>query len=306
MSDYSVDSFEWQVFDIRGLTAPATAATFEYTVRMYDDTGWIGSATVFIDGAELCGPPPPTATHTPGPTETATVVPSPTPSPMPTETFTPGPTATVGACEHDGDVNADGNVTPGDAQSAFNYYINCHAMNPTMQQYCSADFCGSGIISPCDGSVTPADAQGIMRTYLSYPDPCGKSAKAGVGQRVLRARHAPGATPATLTVEIELASDGQEIDAFGLEVQFDERVVEFQHCVVGKLNPGWLLFDGRRSSPGIVRVAGVAIDNQIGVTEHGQLAVLTFKRKPGQEGTAVPSFVLGEPQDDLHGAQIKN
>jgi len=75
---------------------------------------------------------------------------------------------------HSGDVNGDGQLTPGDAQMIFSYYINCVALAPTVTQYCAADFCGSGDIIPCDGSVTPADAQGIMRVYLGYADPCVK------------------------------------------------------------------------------------------------------------------------------------
>ena len=115
----------------------------------------------------------PTATLTPTeppPSATPTIEPSPTASPPPTPS--PEPTFTVPPCEHDGDVNGDGTVTPGDAQMGFYFYINCVLYDPTPEQYCAADFCGSGLITPCDGSVTPADAQGIMRYYLGYPNPC--------------------------------------------------------------------------------------------------------------------------------------
>jgi len=111
---------------------------------------------------------------TPVPTETPTMAPTETPTAEPTGTFTPEPTVTP-VCVHDGDVNGDSNVTPGDAQLAFTYYINCAFYNPTVDQYCAADFCGAGDILPCDNSVTPADAQGIMRFYLGYLNPCIKA-----------------------------------------------------------------------------------------------------------------------------------
>jgi len=65
-------------------------------------------------------------------------------------------------------------VTPGDAQLAFTFYMDCAGQDPAFSEYCAADFCGSGTVQPCDGSVTPADALGIMRTYLMMPDPCEK------------------------------------------------------------------------------------------------------------------------------------
>jgi len=111
-------------------------------------------------------------TMTPTATVSPTRTPTATPSPLPTATFTPEPSATPILCPHQGDVNLDGGLTPGDAQLAFTYYMNCWAEAPTEEQYCNADFCGDGPIGYCDNSVTPADAQGIMRAYLGYTEPC--------------------------------------------------------------------------------------------------------------------------------------
>jgi len=78
-------------------------------------------------------------------------------------------------CDHNGDANLDGAVTPGDAQLAFFIYLDCAGIAPTWEAYCSADFCGTGHIEDvCSGQVTPGDAQGIFRYYLGYPAPCGK------------------------------------------------------------------------------------------------------------------------------------
>jgi len=101
-------------------------------------------------------------------------LPTPLPSPSPHVTATPIPTPTAVPCDHSGDVNGDGQVTPGDAQRTFDIYLSCALQNPTRDEYCAADFCGSGEIEPCDNSVTPSDAQGIMRFYLGYAEPCAK------------------------------------------------------------------------------------------------------------------------------------
>jgi len=128
----------------------------------------------------------PTLTATVTPTLTATATLSPTPEPTWTPTIPPSltptlePTATIVPTStpfpdcHDGDVDDNGMLTPGDAQAAMWFYLDCINRDPTLLEYCAADFCGSGPVAPCDNSVTPADAQGIFRTYLGYPDPCAK------------------------------------------------------------------------------------------------------------------------------------
>jgi len=118
----------------------------------------------------------PTGTLTPLATATGTV------TPLQTGTPTPEPSATPDAsgCVHDGDVNGDGTLTPGDSQLAFYYYLDCAGYAPTDEQYCAADFCDTGEVTACDGSVTPGDSQGIMKAYLGYEFPCqtGKAALA--------------------------------------------------------------------------------------------------------------------------------
>jgi len=117
-----------------------------------------------------------TPTMTPSPTSTNTPPATPTPLFSPTEvpeetpTVSPSPTP---SCEHDGDVNGDGQVTVGDAQSSFFFYMDCELNDPAVWEYCAADYCGAGLPEPCDGSVTPGDALAILKVYLLIPDPCG-------------------------------------------------------------------------------------------------------------------------------------
>jgi hypothetical protein len=76
-SSYSVDMPDWQVLEVPEMIAPPNAVAFEFTIRLYDEPGWPGTATVYVDVAELCGPQP-----TPTP---ATGTPGPSPTPKPTE-----------------------------------------------------------------------------------------------------------------------------------------------------------------------------------------------------------------------------
>jgi len=303
-SEYSSDLGDWQIYDIRGLTAPSTAVTFEYTVRMYDEPGWIGSAMVVIDSADLCGPPPPTPTFTPEPTATFTEVPSATPSPLPTETFTPGPTPTTGACEHHGDVNGDGGITPGDAQMTFQLYLSCYSMAPTMEQYCAADFCGSGIIAPCDGSVTPSDAQGIMRDYLGYASPCMKR-DASAGTRKLTLIQSPGRAPGMVLVRVGISGTGAPISAFGIALRCGSAGAQLLSGAAGELNPNWTLFKCVAAEPGVIRIAGLTVSESIGADRQGTLAELRFTLPLTDASSSTLLFDLIAAEDDLAGVTLE-
>ncbi|MCD4653680.1 dockerin type I repeat-containing protein, partial [bacterium] len=67
------------------------------------------------------------------------------------------PAGTLPPCNHDGDVNLDGEVTAGDAQLAFQISLGIYS--PTYEQECAAD-CNA------DSEVTAADAQLIFIAAL--------------------------------------------------------------------------------------------------------------------------------------------
>jgi len=316
-SPYSSDNAAWFKFEILDLVAPVDAVTFEFCVRMYDISGWIGSASVYVDKAELCGmipasPTPtmvPTEPPTPEPTATNTPEPTSTNTPEPTMTFTPEPTATGTpiVCLHDGDVNGDGTVTPGDAQSAFMFYLNCAELNPDHIQYCSADFCGTGSIAPCDGSVTPADAQGIMREYLGYAVPCTKRASAsGItsARGLLKLENASAAHQGEFVVGVMGTGNPAPVSAIGLELTYDPAEITFVSAERGTANPGWFLFGGHETKPGTVRIGAVSL-NSLPVGSEGSLAMLRFTVKSLDVQTTVPTIALGALTDDLAGWEVQ-
>lgn len=91
---------------------------------------------------------------------------------MPTQTQTPAPTSTP-ACTatptpdpHNGDVDGDGSVTPGDAYQALLLYLGIPVPGADP---IAADFCPR---PGGDGATEPGDAYGISREYLEIMPPC--------------------------------------------------------------------------------------------------------------------------------------
>lgn len=91
----------------------------------------------------------------PGTTPTATPVATMTPTPEPS--VTPTPTVTPTVCLHTGDANLDGEITAGDAQTAF--LITLGLITPTFEEACAADCNG-------DDEITAGDAQNIFLVVL--------------------------------------------------------------------------------------------------------------------------------------------
>jgi len=209
------------------------------------------------------------------------------------------PTATEAPCVHDGDANGDGVVTPGDAQLAFLFYLDCVGQDPDLVSYCAADFCGAGGIAACDGSVTPADAQGIMRFYLGYAEPCGKSARAAGNSAAGSIAISCGGGPEGLTVaEVAAEELTSALSAFGLQVRFDPGAFTFKQALPGDLDPGWTMFGARETQPGLLTVGGFSLDSLLPGSS-GALAVLEFVRNEDQEPNGAPPMTIVSLADDL-------
>jgi len=241
----------------------------------------------------------------PTPTETPTALPTETPTILPTETA--APTATAFPCLHSGDVNGDETVTPGDAQLAFYYYLNCAGHHPEHGQYCAADFCGTGDIEPCDNSVTPADAQGIMRFYLGYAIPCGKQG----GAEAMNA--APGAVSIAVAPEpaagqfladVTLAGSGPPVSAFGLEIRYDPELLTYKEALLGTLDPGWEMFGAREAVPGLVTIGAFSL-NSVPSGSSGSLARLVFASRGDRGLSNAAPLEVHNLVDDLAGWAVR-
>lgn len=67
-------------------------------------------------------------------------------------------------CPHDGDVNGDGNLTPGDALLAFQHFLG--TANPPLDT-CQQD--RANVQDPHTSGITPADALCIFQKFLGLP-----------------------------------------------------------------------------------------------------------------------------------------
>jgi len=192
-------------------------------------------------------------------------------------------------------------VTPGDAQLAFQIYIDCWSMAPTSEQYCAADFCGTGQIDICDGSVTPADAQGIMRFYLGYPAPCSKEEARATG---ITGFVYQSSQPRSIHVAVRLDKVDGPMSAWGLRVYYDASKVEYLGFSPGQLDVEWAEFRAAASEPGVV-VAGAYSMSEAPAGSSGLLLKLTFGQKLPSEVPLTSLFKIDDLVDDLSGATAR-
>jgi len=271
-----------------------------YYYIVVDSVAGCGTWDLSVEYA--CGTPTPTPGGTSPPAGTAT--PAATATPQPTVAPTEAPTATAVPCEHNGDANGDGQVTPGDAQRAFTFYLACAEENPTREQYCAADFCGTGGIEPCDNSVTPGDARGIMRLYLGFAEPCAKrvgggNSNSGGGSIAFELRAADGGDQIEAMAVMSGATPA--ISAFGFDVRFDSRAFTFKHALPGELDPGWLLFGAEESAAGVVTVGAMSLES-IPAKSTGSLMRLVFEPK---RDAGPLTLTLAGLVDDLAEARVE-
>lgn len=76
------------------------------------------------------------------------------------------PTQTAQPDSHNGDVDGDYEITPGDSYLAMQLYLEISVLGTDS---IAADFCPQPF---GNGSIDPGDAYGILKEYLHYPNPC--------------------------------------------------------------------------------------------------------------------------------------
>ncbi len=151
-------------------------------------------------------------------------------------------------CAKCADVNGDLNVTPADAQSAFDIYLG-KINNPTWCELENGDV-------KCDGTrleprVTPSDAQWILNKYLKkggLNSDCSGGSRTDTTVTSTAGVSAPGATMilsnAALTsggdILIAVVVDSPvEIDAFGFDLAFPPSALQFIGLEGGELTEGY-------------------------------------------------------------------
>lgn len=207
------------------------------------------------------------------------------------------------ACPRLGDVNGDGNVTPGDAQTAFEIFLG--KIVPSSLQLTTAD---ANSHCPCDGlehleannCITPGDAQWIFEHFLmrrvlpqcsaDYVCPSGS---ASVSSRIDMPRHGartvyplPTAGRQGERVMIPVMVDNPAgIRDFSLDMVYPHELLEYVGVLSSPLTHGFAYVRGEEGLPGVVRLEGRG-EEGIAARGPGSLCVAVFQVKEGVYGEA--------------------
>jgi len=240
-------------------------------------------------------------------------------------------------CARLGDVNNDGNVTPGDAQSAFEIYLG--RITPTLCQEMTSD-------GNCSFSTTPGDAQDIFENYLgitSLPLCCAQAAamaarlasskaftsveetepaalERGVrvsdfprsierprsrrGQavyhRTLYALDTIGRPGETVNIPV-ICSNPIDLRTFAFEVIYPTDMLEFRGFKRTALTLEFDSILGAEEAPGLIHIEGET-QEPISTRELGGLVSLTFRVREGAP-LGLPLQVI-HPARDLRDADV--
>jgi len=182
-------------------------------------------------------------------------------------------------------------ITAGDSQTAF--YIALGTYTPTFDEWCAADCDGSGTVTAGDsqtifyaalGMASCVDPTAKMESEPSkkpavLPQTSGSGDSANGGSRAddIWVEDVSGCNSDNIQVNIMVSNGDTAIDAFTLDLSFDNTMLVYNSCTAGTLDPGWQMFDCNEVSPGEVRVLAFAVaPNEIPAGSLGSIAVLSF------------------------------
>ncbi|MFQ6092362.1 MAG: cohesin domain-containing protein [bacterium] len=211
-------------------------------------------------------------------------------------------TFTCKRCEP-GDLNCDGEITPGDALCAFWCYLLGECPADCQVEGCEC-CCDAGEVN-CDGEVTPGDALCIFWRYLIEEWPpeceCGPVAK---GSQEAKEPFAVSlgevvGDPGDL-VKFPLSVDNpQGLSAFGASLIYPAHLLDFVEVVKTTATNDWIALNGSENSPGVITLGGFHTE---AINTHGSapIAEVIFRVKDGASGWGELS--LSRLLDDFAGA----
>ena len=211
-------------------------------------------------------------------------------------------------CDDLGDVNADGGVTPGDAQRAFEIYLG--RLAPNFCQRMTSD-------ANCGGTTTPGDAQWIFEHFLgrrTLPTCCAEAPATSVhaenprpdddmrpgrdiqASRSLFALDTIGISGEVVSIPIVITNP-QGIRSFGFDLVYPPGLLEFLGTGPCLLTDEFEFVAAAEQSKGLIRVDG---ESQIPIqsTETGSLVVLVFRVRKGGD-TRLPLNIISSSGDIL-------
>jgi hypothetical protein len=231
------------------------------------------------------------------------------------EGFSPEPCTaniTLVPCSRLGDVNSDGDVTPGDAQGTLEIYLGKRA--PEFCQKTTSDSNG-------DESTTPGDAQDIFDCYLGKKElpECldgalgtfSSASFAPIKSGREKRRHRPikpklyplntiGYSGTIVNVPI-IITNPEGISSFSFEVNYLPELLEYTGIRRSQLTDDFDYLRGIEEIEGLVIVEGES-KQPIKYNKYASLAVLAFRVKQGVNGS-LPIIVFN-PGKDLFNVEI--
>jgi len=106
-----------------------------------------------------------------------------------------------------------------------------------------------------------------------------------------------------VTIAVAIAGNSKEIRVFGLDVDYDSQMFEFDSADKGSLSATWATVDGNAVSPGTVKLGGyVGGGSPAPVESNGTLGLVKLKVTGGAYGNGQQSQVwIRQYTDDLAG-----
>ncbi|MEK7730108.1 MAG: FlgD immunoglobulin-like domain containing protein [candidate division KSB1 bacterium] len=207
-------------------------------------------------------------------------------------------------CVSNGDVDNNGAISPGDAQCAFQIFLNggtlpaaCNVPNFTCE-VAAADV-------TCDGTVSPGDALAIFNRYLAGLPPAacfGRTnlAKADAAYQlslmqrlVLNAPEAGGKDLVKVALAVKNPSG---LQAFGLNLLYPTNKLTLLGVRRSAVTEKWLQLDGRSREPGVVTLGGFH-DKALTANNNSELFEVWFAS--AGEAVSASDFVIDNLVDDF-------
>jgi len=207
------------------------------------------------------------------------------------------------ACPRLGDVNGDGNVTPGDAQTAFEIFLG--GVSPNFYQLTTSDAncscpCNSMEHTEQNNCTTPADAQWIFEHYLgrrTLPLCCadhqcaentvtilGEASIPSYEKREAYALPAIGNSGERMMIPV-MVNNPEGVRYFSLEMVYPEDLLEYVGFLASPLTQGFEYVKGEEEVQGVVKIEGKG-EKGISEREAGSLGVVVFNAREGINGSA--------------------
>ena len=200
-----------------------------------------------------------------------------------------------------GDVNMDGNITPGDALCAFQTYLNAG----TPPDGCDNDCAVEAADANCSGAITPGDALLIFQAYLSEATSmeCPTSlAKRDFNDRILTIADVTGLPEEKISIPVTI-NNIAELTSFGMTISYPQDILKYEGISPGVLTQNWYALEANTSQPGVITIGGFDPE-AVKEAGPGVLFELNFVVRQEARGSGLISIL--EQTDDLAAAEIQS